>query len=79
MTRIIPTMNISLLDSVLSNLKKSRGNWREVAKGSGVPYDTITKIAQGQSPNPGVLTVQKLADYFNPPKSRKRPTKRKAS
>ncbi|HRF06315.1 hypothetical protein [Accumulibacter sp.] len=35
-----------------------------IAKGSGVPFSTVTKIAQGAVKDPGVHTVQRLADYF---------------
>lgn len=37
---------------------------REVARGSGVPFSTVTKIAQGSVTEPSVHTVQKLYDYF---------------
>lgn len=37
---------------------------RAVAAGSGVPFSTVAKIAQGNVTDPSVHTVQKLADYF---------------
>jgi len=46
---------------------------RTIARDSGVPFSTLTKIAQGSVKDPGVHTVQRLADYFagqaqpNPP------------
>lgn len=57
-------MQKTLLQLVLEELEKNRGKWRDVARGSRVPYDTLTKIAQGQIKNPGVLTIQQLAEYF---------------
>lgn len=54
----------TLLDEVLRDLDRSRGRWAEVSDGSGVPYHTLTKIAQGQNKNPRVQTVQKLHDHF---------------
>lgn len=55
----------SILAFVLRKLEESRGKWVEVARASGVPYHTLTKIAQGQSPDPRIETVQRLVDYFN--------------
>lgn len=57
-------MEKTLLEYVLESLEASRGKWAEVAEGSGVPYHTLTKIAQKQIANPGVNHVQRLADYF---------------
>lgn len=37
---------------------------RQVAQASGVPFSTVTKIAQGVVSDPSVHTVQKLYDYF---------------
>lgn len=34
-----------------------------VAIGSGVPYDTLAKIANGRVKNPRVNTVQKILDH----------------
>lgn len=54
-----------ILAFVRRKLEESRGQWVEVARLSGVPYHTLTKIAQGQSPDPRINTVQRLVDYFN--------------
>jgi transcriptional regulator with XRE-family HTH domain len=53
-----------LLDYVRRRLRETRGLHKDIADQSGVPYHTITKISQGVTPNPGVLTVQRLADFF---------------
>ena len=57
-------MNSNLLDFVLSNLRRRDHRWTEVAKATDVPYDTLKKIANGVTPNPGVKHVQALANYF---------------
>ena len=57
-------MNETLLSFVLRNLESNKGRLREIASESGVPYSTISEINQGITPNPGVNTVQALADYF---------------
>lgn len=54
----------TLLDYVLRRLDQSRGRHKDIAAASGVPYSTLTKIHQRVTPNPGVLHVQRLADYF---------------
>lgn len=59
------TKNEPMLEQVLKALHASRGRWAEVSEGSGVPYHTLTKIAQGVNANPRVLTVQRLHDYFS--------------
>lgn len=58
-------MDTNLLDFVLPRLQARQPNWREVARGSGVPYDTVKKIATGVTRNPGVLHVQRLAGYYS--------------
>jgi len=57
-------MNTDLLSFVLARLKTREPAWTEVARDSGVPYDTLKKIATGVTGNPGVLHVQRLAEYF---------------
>ena len=48
----------------MANLRAKAIPQRAVAAGSGVPYSTVTKIAQGSVKEPGVHTVQRLADFF---------------
>jgi hypothetical protein len=38
--------------------------WAQVARETEIPYETLKKIASGRTPNPGVVHVQRLADYF---------------
>jgi transcriptional regulator with XRE-family HTH domain len=54
-----------ILAAVLRSLSASRGKLADVARASGVPYHTLTKIAQGQVENPRIGTIQRLVDYFN--------------
>lgn len=53
-----------ILTFVRRKLEESRGSWVEVSRVSGVPYHTLTKIAQGQVDDPRISTVQRLVDYF---------------
>lgn len=53
----------SLMTTVRRELALRKGHWRQVVKESGVPYDTLCKIAQGRV-DPGVSRVQRLLDYF---------------
>lgn len=42
----------------------SDATYQEIADGSGVPKRTVEKVARKEIEDPGVSTVQKLADYF---------------
>lgn len=55
----------SLLNFVVSSLQADRGHWVTVSKVSGVPYHTLTKIAQERTKNPRLDTVERLAKYYN--------------
>ena len=54
-----------LYEFVMASLRAKTIPQRTVAAGSGVPYSTVTKIAQGSVKDPSVHTVQRLADYFS--------------
>jgi len=56
--------SLTLYDFVLAHLQAKRIPQRQVALGSGVPFSTICKIAQGSVVNPRIQTLQALADYF---------------
>jgi len=63
----IPVMSTTpepILAFVRRKLDGARGEWVEISRVSGVPYHTLTKIAQGATPNPRIETVQRLVDYF---------------
>lgn len=57
-------MQTNLLDYVLGQIDARRSKLIVISRDSGVPYETLKKIAHRRTPNPGVLTVQQLADYF---------------
>jgi hypothetical protein len=38
--------------------------WEDVAHAAGVAKSLPRKIATGDRPNPGILTIQPLIDYF---------------
>jgi len=54
----------TFLASTLARLDQEKGNLRTVAKQSGVPYPTLTKLTSGVVADPRVSTVQALHDYF---------------
>ena len=53
----------SILVAVRRQLDATKGKWSSVAEQSGVPYHTLTKIAQGKV-DPRLSTVQRLVDHF---------------
>ncbi|HLA34302.1 MAG TPA: hypothetical protein VJ001_05475 [Rhodocyclaceae bacterium] len=55
---------IKLYDFVMGRLRDGRVTRFNIAVGSGVPYATVVKIAQGSVKSPSVHTIQKLADFF---------------
>jgi len=57
-------MRIQLLEYVRDGLNSRKGQWRQIAARSDVPYDTVSKIARGVTVDPGVRTVQKLAHHL---------------
>lgn len=48
----------------MEQLDARRYTQREIAAGSGVPFSTVTKVAQRSVKEPSVHTVQRLADWF---------------
>lgn len=58
-------MEQPIFEYVLTGLERTKGRWPAVAEASGVPYKTLTKIAQREIADPGVSHIQKLADYFH--------------
>jgi hypothetical protein len=53
-----------MLATVLRRLDQTKGAWPDIARESGVPYQTLTKIACRIVADPRVSTVQTLFDYF---------------
>lgn len=56
--------HINLYGYVRQCLLAKRITQRRIAAGSGVPYSTVSKIAQDAVKNPSVHTIQRLADFF---------------
>lgn len=52
-----------IMVTVRRQLEEAKGGWSAVAEHSGVPYHTLTKIAQGKV-DPRMSSVQRLVDYF---------------
>jgi predicted transcriptional regulator len=52
------------LTFVLAQLAAEKGGWKRISLESGIPYDTLTKIAQGRVKNPRWSTVQRLTKFF---------------
>lgn len=57
-------MNEPILDFVKRRLEASRGDWPKISAATGVPYFTITNVAQGKVADPRIGTLQPLVDYF---------------
>ncbi len=49
---------------VIGHLQAVKGEWPRVAEESGISLRTIEKIARLEIENPGVKTVERLAQYF---------------
>ena len=61
---IILAMSKPIYAAVLEMLDARKGEWRDIARDSGVPYSTLCKIAQGHIPSPSVHTIQSLHDFL---------------
>lgn len=57
-------MDTPIYTYVMQQLKSRRVPQRTVARETGVPFSSLTKIAQGQIKAPNVHHVQALHDYF---------------
>lgn len=56
--------NESIHEFVLAQLQLTKGDWPKVATATGIPYRTLKKIASGETADPGVSSVERLARYF---------------
>lgn len=61
--RMMPTAEI--YPFVMARLREKRIPQREVARASGVPFSTVSKIAQGVIHAPNVHHVQALFNFFS--------------
>jgi predicted transcriptional regulator len=57
-------MNSPRFLSLIERLQSAKRTWRVVSQATGVPYSTLTKVAQGKTRNPRVSTVEALERYF---------------
>ena len=57
-------MEQNIYEFVMAGLENTKGNWPQVADGSGVSKRTLEKIARREIKDPGVSHIQALADYF---------------
>lgn len=54
-----------MLNYVIDRLRGAMPkNWPEISKESGVPEDTLRKIAYRDTKDPRISSVQALYDYF---------------
>lgn len=60
-------MDKNLLAVVQQKLHQKVGALREVADSTGIPYDTVLRIKNGEG-DPGYSKVQAIYDYFTRPK-----------
>lgn len=53
-------MTLNQVTSALQEMK-GHGAWLEIARATGIHYDTVARIARGAIANPSIQTVEKLA------------------
>ena len=51
---------MNLLQQVINELQRRKGDWVSIAQEAEVSYSWITKLAQGKIPNPSVVTIERL-------------------
>jgi hypothetical protein len=62
-----------LYDFVTTRLKGREDDWQAAADHAGVHRKTVERIATGVVPNPGVKTMESLADWLRT--NRRRPSR----
>lgn len=65
MWNIIGAMRENIYDYVMSRLDARVVPLVCVSRETGIPYESLKKIAHRRTPNPGVRHVQTLADFFD--------------
>ena len=45
-------------------LEGRRGDWEVIAKDAGISYSWLSKFARNLIPNPGYVTLRRLAEYL---------------
>lgn len=54
----------TLLETVLAELQTRKGTWPVIARKTGLDYDWLCKLAQGQIHDPGVRKIERLQKHF---------------
>ena len=58
-------MEQNILDFVKDRLNSAPvGTARKIAVEKGIAYDTVLRIKRGDTPNPGIQTLESIAAYF---------------
>ena len=58
-------MEPNILDFVKGRLNHAPiGTARKIANQTGIAYDTVLRIKRGDTPNPGIKTLEQIAAYF---------------
>lgn len=65
MWNIIGAMRENIYDYVMSRLDARVVPLARVSRETGIPYESLKKIAHRRTPNPGVKHVQTLAEFFD--------------
>ncbi len=55
---------VSLHQFVIDELQRVKGQWPKVARETGMSRRTIEKIARRELADPGVSSIERLANYF---------------
>ncbi len=50
------------LQTLVAKLRSD--NLRKVANATGVPYETLRRISNGQTPGPRITTVERIAAHY---------------
>lgn len=62
--RGMKTLPITTLPALREALKLDRKAWPRISETTGVPENTLRKLAYGDRKNPQLNTIQPLYDYF---------------
>lgn len=57
-------MNTSLLEFVVDGLQRRKGGWSTIASETGIPYSTVGKIARKEIADPGIRSIERLANHL---------------
>lgn len=68
-----------LYEFVTTGLQGREDDWLDAATHAGVHRKTVERIAKGTVPNPGVKTMESLADWLRKNRRRARPLMRQPS